>query len=147
MKSRLGSNCRRGSTVNRAPGLILVVGVGLLVASCSAPVKRSFYVEVINTFEEKVPALVSLADEPYLTDSSEPTFAPARVEIVFPPSEAELSGFAIRKLSVRPVVDDEEGNATPELEAEPPYRERNRAIFHNDAASLLFIVEQNPDFR
>jgi hypothetical protein len=117
------------------------------LSSCSGPFKRSFQVNVINTSGEKVPAVVLLDGERYLLNGEEEAITPATIELEFSRSNAELSGFAMRKLGVRAVSLDEDGKLMSDGEGASPYKDRDRVIFFNDAGTVLFIVEPNPEFQ
>lgn len=125
---------------------LMLALVGGLLSSCSGPFKRSFQINAINTSGEKVPAVVLLDGERYFVNGNDPAITPTTVELEFPKSDAELSGFGLRKLGVRAVPLDDDGQVLEDAGSASPYKDRERVIFYNDAASILFIVEENPGF-
>ena len=110
----------------------------MLFASCASTKAPKFYVETIDTQEEKVVCAIYRDDELLLDKNNQPILAPAWVEIPF-------QGEGGVKLGVRGVAIDREANAVRGLrEGEnSPYLEEYRVVYPTDSKRQLFVLRKN----
>jgi hypothetical protein len=123
------------------------LAAALFCFSCASTRQVEFKVNVINTEEKELPAVV-FVDETLEVDpaTNEPLRTPATVKVTFE-EDSEGNGFASVKLGVKAVV-VEEGKITSGLrEGEAsPYVEDWRHVYPNDSKTQLFILTRNKDY-
>ncbi|MBI4585437.1 MAG: hypothetical protein HY717_15600 [Planctomycetes bacterium] len=129
--------------------ILLILPITLLAVSCG-PLQKEFYINAINTQEEKVVCAILQEDEVLYDKNNQAILSPATVILTFK-MKSDGSDWEKIKIGVKAVEKDAEGKVIRGLkqEEESPYLEDNnsfRYVQPNDARTQLFILRRNKNY-